>query len=49
MYWRCFSKGANRVCPDLIGGLYTTEELASFTPNAPAVQLTEDGDVVVLG
>ena len=48
MYWRCFSKGANRVCPDLIGGLYTTEELASFTPNAPTVQLTEDGDVVVL-
>jgi len=47
MYWRCFSKGANRVCPDLIGGLYTTEELASFTPNAPTVMLTEDGDVIV--
>ena len=48
MYWRCFSKGANRVCPDLIGGLYTTEELAGFTPNAPTVQLTEDGDVIVV-
>lgn len=46
MYWRCFSKGANRVCPDLIGGLYTTEELASFTPNAPVIVLTEDGDAV---
>lgn len=46
MYWRCFSKGANRVCPDLIGGLYTTEELASFTPNAPVIVLTEDGEAV---
>jgi len=49
MYWRCFSKGANRVCPDLIGGLYTTEELASFTANAPTIQLTEDGESVVIG
>lgn len=48
MYWRCFSKGANRVCPDLIGGLYTTEELASFTPNAPVISVTEDGDAVVI-
>lgn len=48
MYWRCFSKGANRVCPDLIGGLYTSEELASFTTGAPAIELTEDGDVVVM-
>ena len=47
MYWRCFSKGANRVCPDLIGGLYTTEELASFTNNAPTVILTEDGESTV--
>lgn len=46
MYWRAFSKGANRVCPDLIGGLYTTEELASFTKDAPNVLLTEDGDVI---
>lgn len=49
MYWRCFSKGANRVCPDLIGGLYTTEELASFTTNAPLIELTEDGEAVVIG
>jgi len=49
MYWRCFSKGANRVCPDLIGGLYTTEELSSFTSNAPVIQLTEDGDSIVVG
>lgn len=49
MYWRCFSKGANRVAPDLIGGLYTTEELAGFTSNAPMIQLTEDGDVQVAG
>lgn len=48
MYWRCFSKGANRICPDLIGGLYTTEELASFTPNSPAIQITEDGDATVV-
>lgn len=48
MYWRCYSKGANRVCPDLIGGLYTTEELASFTANAPEVVLTEDGESVVV-
>ena len=48
MYWRCFSKGANRVCPDLIGGLYTTEELSSFTANSPSVILTEDGDSVVV-
>lgn len=48
LYWRCYSKGANRVCPDLIGGLYTTEELASFTANAPEIVLTEDGDSVVI-
>lgn len=48
MYWRCYSKGANRVCPDLIGGLYTTEELASFTANAPEIVLTEDGDSVIV-
>lgn len=48
MYWRCYSKAANRVCPDLIGGLYTTEELASFTVNAPEIILTEDGDSVVV-
>lgn len=48
MYWRCFSKGANRICPDLIGGLYTTEELASFTPNAPNIQITEEGDALVV-
>jgi hypothetical protein len=48
LYWRCYSKGANRVCPDLIGGLYTTEELASFTANAPEIILTEDGESVVI-
>lgn len=48
MYWRCYSKGANRVCPDLIGGLYTTEELASFTPNAPTIELTEEGEAIVI-
>lgn len=48
MYWRCFSKGANRVCPDLIGGLYTTEELSSFTTGSPTVVLTEDGDSIVV-
>jgi len=48
MYWRCFSKGANRVCPDVIGGMYTNEELASFTKDAPTLMLTEDGDTVVL-
>ena len=48
MYWRCFSKGANRVCPDLIGGLYTTEELASFTPNAPVIHLNEDGEAIAI-
>lgn len=48
MYWRCFSKAANRICPDLIGGLYTTEELASFIPNAPSIQITEDGDATVI-
>ncbi len=48
MYWRCFSKGANRVCPDLIGGLYTTEELSSFTVGSPTIVLTEDGDSVVI-
>lgn len=47
MYWRCYSKGANRVCPDLIGGLYTTEELASFTKDAPIIELTEDGESIV--
>lgn len=48
MYWRCFSKGANRVCPDLIGGLYTTEELSSFTENAPVIQFTEEGETIII-
>jgi|TARA_R110000868_G_scaffold79778_4_gene226864 hypothetical protein len=47
-YWRCYSKGANRVAPDLINGLYTTEELSSFTPNAPQIEITEDGDAIVI-
>lgn len=49
LWWRTFSKGANRVCPDIIGGLYTNEELASFTKNAPLIEITEDGDSVVVG
>lgn len=48
MYWRCFSKGANRVCPDLISGMYNTEELASFTKGAAEVVITEDGDAQVI-
>lgn len=48
MYWRCYSKGANRITPDLISGLYTTEELASFTKGAPQVEITEDGDAIVV-
>lgn len=48
MYWRCFSKGANRVCPDLISGMYNTEELASFTKGAAEVIITEDGDAQVI-
>jgi hypothetical protein len=47
-YWRCFSKGANRVCPDLISGMYNTEELASFTKGAGEVIITKDGDVQVI-
>jgi hypothetical protein len=47
-YWRCYSKGANRVAPDLINGLYTTEELSSFTPNSPQIEITEDGDAIVV-
>jgi hypothetical protein len=49
LYWRAFSKGANRVCPDLISGMYTTEEVASFTPNAPTVTITEEGEAIVVG
>lgn len=49
LYWRAFSKGANRVCPDLISGMYTTEEVASFTPNAPTVMITEDGVAEIVG
>jgi hypothetical protein len=48
MYWRCYSKGANRVAPDLINGLYTTEEVASFTKGAPNIEITEDGDAIVV-
>jgi hypothetical protein len=48
MYWRCFSKGANRVAADLINGLYTTEELASFTKGAPQIEITEEGDAIVI-
>lgn len=47
-YWRCFSKGANRICPDLIGGLYTTEEVSSFTKGNHSVSITEDGDSIVI-
>lgn len=48
-WWRTFSKAANRVCPDLISGMYTTEEVASFTPNAPTVTITEEGEAIVVG
>lgn len=48
MYWRCYSKGANRVCPDLIGGLYTTEELASFTSNSPTIMYDEEGEATII-
>jgi hypothetical protein len=49
LYWRAVSKGAARVCPDLINGMYTTEEVASFTPNAPMVTITEEGEAIVVG
>lgn len=46
MYWRCLSKGANRVCPDLISGMYNSEEVAAFTPGVK-IEITEEGDTKV--
>lgn len=40
LYWRCLAKIARVVFPDVIGGLYTIEEIN------PQVILSEDGEIV---
>jgi hypothetical protein len=47
LYSRCLSMGANRIAPDKVQGLYTTEEVMDFAPDANA-KITEEGEVVIL-
>lgn len=44
LFARCLAKGANRIGPDLLLGLYTTEELTdSFNVSEKAIQRDEEG------
>ena len=44
LFARCLAKGANRIGPDLLLGLYTTEELTdSFNVNEKSIQRDEEG------
>lgn len=45
LFSRCLSKGANRVGPDLLLGLYTTEELADVFLNEKDIKRNEDGTI----
>lgn len=46
MYARCLAKGANRIGPDLLLGLYMTDELTdSFNLNEKTIKRDEDGFV----
>lgn len=47
LYSRCLSMGANRIAPDKVQGLYTTEEVMDFAPDTNA-KITEEGEVVIL-
>jgi hypothetical protein len=45
LFSRCLSKGANRVGPDLLLGLYTTEELADVFLNEKDIKRNDDGTI----
>lgn len=46
MFARCLSKGANRIGPDLLLGLYTTEEMVdALNINESSIKRNEDGTV----
>lgn len=46
MLWaRCISKGANRIGPDLLLGLYTVEEMADTFLSENQVKRNEDGSI----
>jgi len=46
LFARCVAKGANRIGPDLLLGLYTTEELTdSFNINENTIKRNEDGTI----
>lgn len=45
LFARCLSKGANRIGPDLLLGLYTVEEMVDTFLNENQVKRNEDGSV----
>jgi hypothetical protein len=45
LFARCLSKGANRIGPDLLLGLYTVEEMADTFLNENQVKRNEDGSI----
>jgi hypothetical protein len=46
LFARCLAKGSNRIGPDLLLGLYTTEELAdTFIKNESQIKRHEDGTI----
>jgi hypothetical protein len=45
-YWRCLSRGLDRVCPDLTRGMYMSDEVADFMK--VDYTMTEDGEFKVV-
>lgn len=46
LYARCLAKGANRVAPDKLLGLYTTEEMVDTFIQEDRVKRNENGEVI---
>jgi hypothetical protein len=47
LYARALSRGANRIAPDKVQGMYTVEEVMDFAPDKN-VRITEEGEVTIL-
>jgi hypothetical protein len=48
LYARALSRGANRIAPDKVLGLYTVEEMVDVT-DAKDVKINEEGEVTIIG
>lgn len=45
-YWRCLSRGLDRVCPDLTGGLYMSDEMADV--HNVKYDINQEGDFEII-